>query len=256
MSLPTPFQSQMLARLPGIRHGFFGRRGGVSEGVYASLNAGPGSSDARAAVAENRTRIAEAMGLSDLVSCYQVHGVDVVEVSAPWADRPQADAMVTSGTGIGLAILTADCGPVLFADAEAGLLGAAHAGWKGALAGVCEATVEAMIVRGAEVSRIHAAIGPAIQQASYEVGPEFRETFRSAEPESEAFFIPGQGDRLHFDLTGFVDQRLSRLGLGGIDRLANDTCAEEEAFFSNRRRNHRGEPDYGRNASVIALVDD
>ena len=256
MSLPTPFESLMLARLSGIRHGFFGRRGGVSDGVYASLNAGPGSSDESAAVAENRTRIAEAMGVSDLVSCYQVHGVSVVEVSAPWTDRPQADAMVTGAKGIGLAILTADCVPVLFADAEAGLVGAAHAGWKGALAGVCEATVEAMVARGAESSRIHAAIGPAIQQASYEVGPEFHDTFLSAEPQSETFFVPGKGDRLHFDLTGFVGKRLSRLGLGGIDRLANDTCAEEEAFFSNRRRNHRGEPDYGRNASVITLVAD
>lgn len=256
MSLPTPFRSQALAGLPGIRHGFFGRQGGVSTGLYTSLNAGPGSSDDGDAVDQNRARIAQAMGVGELVSCYQVHGIDVVEVSESWSDRPQADAMVTSAPGIGLAILTADCVPVLFADAEAGVIGAAHAGWKGALAGVCEAAVEAMVARGADAARIRAAIGPAIQQASYEVGPEFRETFITADPASDAFFIPGQGDRSHFDLTGFVDQRLSQLGLGQIDRLTSDTCAEEDDFFSNRRRNHRSEPDYGRNASVIALVED
>lgn len=254
MSAPTFLESPALSDLAGIRHGFFGRQGGVSTGLYASLNAGPGSGDDPGAVAMNRARIATALDLEHLVSCYQVHGREVVEITAAAPHRPRADAMVTDRPGIGLAILTADCVPVLFADPQRELVGAAHAGWRGALAGVCEATVERLVRRGADPRNIRAAIGPAIQQASYEVGPEFHETFLAADADSATYFLPGAGGRLLFDLTGYVAQRLERLGLGAIDRLVHDTCAQEEMFFSNRRRTQRGEADYGRNASLIALV--
>ena len=249
-----PFQSAPgLQRLPGIAAGFFGREGGVSEGIYASLNVGIGSGDAPAAIDENRMRVRSALGLSEMVSCYQVHGARVVEVTEAWQARPEADAMVTRVPGMALCILTADCVPILLADREAGIVGAAHAGWKGALAGVAEATVEAMERIGASATRIHAAIGPAIQQPSYEVGPEFRDRFVSDAPQNAAYFRPGEGDRLLFDLTGHVEDRLVRLGLARVDRLAADTCADT-GFFSNRRRTHAGEPDYGRNASDIGLL--
>ena len=182
-----PFQSAPgLQRLPGIAAGFFGREGGVSEGIYASLNVGIGSGDAPAAIDENRMRVRSALGLSEMVSCYQVHGARVVEVTEAWQARPEADAMVTRVPGMALCILTADCVPILLADREAGIVGAAHAGWKGALAGVAEATVEAMERIGASATRIHAAIGPAIQQPSYEVGPEFRDRFVSDAPQNAA----------------------------------------------------------------------
>ncbi len=248
-----PFEtSPLLAARKTVAHGFFGRCGGVSQGLYSSLNTGHGSSDKADAVDENRRRIAAAMGARQLVSVHQVHGTDVAQIDAATPGRRQADAMVTAMPGIALAILTADCVPVLFADDTAGIVAAAHAGWKGALAGVAEACVEAMVARGARPSSIHAAIGPAIQQASYEVGPEFRERFLAA-GENAAFFARGAGERWQFDLTGYVESQLFRLGLAGIDRLDHDTCEMEETYFSNRRRNHRGEPDYGRNASVIML---
>ena len=209
-----PFETAAnLFAQPGIVHGFFGRRGGASTGIYASLNVGIGSGDDPAAIAENRGRIRRGLGFQDMVSCYQVHGRGVVEVTAPWQVRPEADAMVTRMPDIGLCILTADCVPVLFADADAGVVGAAHAGWKGALAGVTEATVEAMCILGARREAIQAAIGPAIQQASYEVGPEFEARFLAENPARADFFIPGQGDRRQFDLTGFVEQGLIALGL-------------------------------------------
>ena len=254
MSIPPFETSPQLSALPGVRHGFFGRKGGVSAGLYESLNAGPGSGDDPAAVAQNRDIICKTLGAEALLSCHQVHSPHVVEVTAPWQTRPQADAMVTSVPGLALCILTADCTPVLFADAEAGLVGAAHAGWKGALGGVLEATVGAMTRLGAAPARIRAAIGPTIQQASYEVGPDLRDTFLEASPASEYLFTPGKGDRFHFDLPGFCQQRLAQAGVGVITDTALDTCALEADYFSNRRRNHRGEPDYGRNASVILLA--
>jgi polyphenol oxidase len=241
------------AILPSTTHGFFGRRGGVSTGLYDSLNAGQGSGDDPAAVETNRARIAAALGVTTLVSCYQVHSPDVVTVTAPWLSRPEADAMVTDQPGLGLCILSADCTPVLLADAGAGVIGAAHAGWKGALGGVLQATVARMIELGAQRARICAVIGPTIAQQSYEVGPEFQAAFLAARPQAAGLFVPGRGDRLHFDLPGFCAETLAREGIGAVDDLARDTCADEDDWFSNRRRNLRGEADYGRNASVIAL---
>jgi len=255
MSTTPPFiTATRLGETGRVRHGFFSREGGVSRGIYASLNAGIGSGDDPAAVTENRARICSALGAGSMVSPYQVHGASAVEVRASWPDdaRPECDALVTVMPCIALCILSADCVPVLFADTRLPVIGAAHAGWKGALAGVCEATLEAMAAHGSRPGDIVCAIGPAIQQASYEVGPEFAQRFLADDPKSRTFFRPGSGDRQHFDLTGYVHQRLERAGVGHIERLDINTCTTE-AYFSNRRRTHRGEPDYGRNASVIVL---
>ncbi|MFN7056281.1 peptidoglycan editing factor PgeF [Hyphomonas sp.] len=250
-----PYESApILTGFPGLFHGFFGRRGGVSEGLYESLNTGPGSADAPENIKENRARIAAIAGAAALVSCYQVHSPDVVRVTAPWETGPKADAMVTDVAGIALCVLSADCTPVLFADPEAGVIGAAHAGWKGALAGVLVNTVREMAVLGAQPERIRAAIGPAIQQESYEVGPEFREAFLAGDSSCEGLFRPGRGDRLHFDLPGFCQRQLERAGVGAIFNLGHDTCGMEAAYFSNRRRHLRGEADYGRNASVVTIL--
>lgn len=246
---PPALRSEALA---GIPHGFFGRRGGVSTGVYASLNAGAGSGDSADAVTENRRRIAAAIGVPPdrLVSVYQVHSPNVVRVEAPFlGERPHADAMVTTTPGLGLAILTADCAPVLFADPDARIIGAAHAGWRGALAGVLEATVALMREAGAR--RIVAAIGPAIAQQSYEIGPEFEARFLAEDPTSAAYFA-GDGKR-RFDLVGYCRARLAALGLACIDVLAQDTYTLETDWFSNRRTVHSGENDYGRNCAAIAL---
>ncbi len=242
-----------LSTVEGVRHGFFGRKGGVSQGLYASLNIGQGSDDDVQAIRDNRDLIREAMGAEKLLSCFQVHSAKVVTVTEPWRTRPQADAMVTDVPGLALCILSADCVPVLFADEAAIVIGAAHAGWKGALGGVCEATIEAMEAIGATRDNIQAAIGPAIQQASYEVGPEFRDTFVGEHEWTDRLFKAGREDRSHFDLTGYVQAVLLREGLSSVDNLGHDTCAMEEDYFSNRRRNHRGESDYGRNGSVIML---
>jgi len=245
-----------LAHMSGLSHGFFGTQGGVSTGLYTSLNAGAGSQDDPENVAQNRARIASAIGAEGpghLLSCYQHHSSDALLVKAPFADRPKGDALVTRTPGLALAIMTADCVPILFSDPEARIIGAAHSGWKGALGGINEATIEAMEAIGADAGRITAAIGPCIHQASYEVGPELRETFMQAADWSERFFAPGKGDRFQFDLPGFVHARLVRAGLPRIDMVAHDTCALEGQYFSNRRRNHQGLPDYGRNASVIML---
>ncbi|MEM9937851.1 MAG: peptidoglycan editing factor PgeF [Pseudomonadota bacterium] len=254
MSLPAPARSHSLAALPGIRHGFFGRQGGVSTGLYQSLNLGAGSDDAPGSVAENRERVRQAVGADHLLSCHQIHSPTVVTLTEPFRDRPKADAMVTGEPRLGLCILTADCVPILFADAQAGVIGAAHAGWKGALAGVVEATLQAMEALGSDRSHISAAIGPAIQQASYEVGPEFRDTWVGLHEWTDRLFVAGEGDKSHFDLTGYVRHVLQSEGVGAIDDLGHDTCAMERDYFSNRRRNHRGEPDYGRNGSVIVLA--
>ena len=250
---PPHARAHNLSTLEGIRHGFFGRKGGVSEGLYASLNIGQGSDDDVQAIRDNRELIREAMGADKLLSCFQVHSAKVVTVTEPWRTRPQADAMVTDVPGLALCILSADCVPVLFADETAKVIGAAHAGWKGALGGVCEATIEAMEAIGATRENIQAAIGPAIQQASYEVGPEFRDTFVGEHEWTDRLFKAGRDDRSHFDLTGYVQAVLLREGLSSVDNLGHDTCAMEEDYFSNRRRNHRGERDYGRNGSVIML---
>lgn len=239
--------------LAGIPHGFLGRRGGVSQGVVAGLNVGLGAEDAGEAVAENRRRAVEAVRPDGrLVTVYQVHSPDAVIVGEPWSDdaRPRADALVTDRPGLLLAVVTADCAPVLLADVEAGVIGAAHAGWRGAHGGVLENTVTAMEQLGADRARIVAAVGPAIAQASYEVDTGFREAF---EPDDERFFAKGREGHWQFDLEGYVAHRLRRAGIARIDALGLDTYADGERFFSFRRATHRGEPNYGRQFSLIAL---
>jgi len=248
-----------LASRPGLRHAFFTRQGGQGDGIYASLNCGFGSDEAPAVVETNRAHAMALLGLpaSALVTVHQIHSPDVSVVERPWArgDNPKADALVTDRPGVALGILTADCVPILFADSEAGVIGAAHSGWKGTRDGVSEATVAAMEKRGARCSRIHAAIGPAIQQKSYEVGPEFPERFIRLDPATERFFVPSpRPGHFMFDLPGLVAARLAALGLGSVERSAHDTAAEAELFFSYRRATLRGEPDYGRGLSAIALV--
>jgi len=249
-----------LAELPGVRHAFLTRAGGVSEGIYASLNCGYGSKDEPERVTENRARaVARAeMPPGSLVTAYQVHSARVARVEKPWPREaaPQVDAMVTDRPGIALGILTADCAPVLLADAEAGVIGAAHAGWRGAVGGVLAAVVEAMVALGARPARIRAGIGPCIAQDSYEVGPEFPAPFLAEDPGNAAFFRPSPGredGRFLFDLPGYVTARLRALGLGAVERTPHDTCAEADRFFSYRRATLRGEPDYGRGLSVIGL---
>ncbi|NQY39651.1 MAG: peptidoglycan editing factor PgeF [Henriciella sp.] len=253
MTAPPHALSSKLSDVSGVKHGFFGRKGGVSSGIYDSLNIGQGSDDEAQNIRDNRDRIRDALGAKKLLSCFQVHSAKVVKVTEPWRTRPQADAMVTKVPGLALCVLSADCVPVLFADADAGIIGAAHAGWKGAIGGVCEATLDAMEAIGAGRENIVAAIGPAIQQASYEVGPEFRDTFVGDQEWTDRLFVAGKDDRSHFDLTGYVEAVLLDQGVAAVDNLGLDTCALEDDYFSNRRRNHRGEPDYGRNGSVIVL---
>jgi YfiH family protein len=241
---------------PRIAHGFFGRPGGVSSGLYAGLNCGPGSGDDRAAVTENRRRAMEALGGATLVTAYQVHSATAVTVTAPWdyADAPHADAMATNVPHIALGILTADCAPVLLADAEAGVIGAAHAGWKGAIGGVTDAAIAAMEALGAKRSRIAAVIGPCIAQASYEVDAGFRTRFQTAAADNDAFFTPGTRDgHFHFDLEAYVVRRLSAAGVSDIVPLHCDTYADSQSFFSFRRATHRGEADYGRDLSAIVF---
>ncbi len=243
----------------GLRHGFFTRAGGVSEGPYASLNCGFGSGDAPERVVENRRRALAALGLDRAALCtaYQCHSDRCVVVETPWPreDAPKADALATRRAGVALGILTADCAPVLFADAAAGVIGAAHAGWRGALDGVLEATVAAMVGLGAEPARIAAVLGPCIGARSYEVGPEFHDRFLAAAPANAALFAPAPRAGHHlFDLAGYVLGRLGRLGLGRVGHVAADTCAEEARFFSYRRVRLRGESAYGRLLSTIALA--
>jgi YfiH family protein len=253
-------QADALKDCRPIRHAFFTRRGGVSEGIYAALNCGYGSGDDRDRVMENRRRALAMIGLPPeaLATAYQVHSAEVAEVTEPWPldARPKVDAMVTTRPGIALGIGTADCAPVLFADPKAGVIGAAHAGWRGALGGVAEATVRHMARLGADPAHISAAVGPCIAQASYEVGPEFPQPFLQQDPENRRFFVPSQRDgRFMFDLPGYVVGRLERLGLAAVERTAHDTCAEADLFFSYRRATLSGEKDYGRGLSVIALTE-
>jgi YfiH family protein len=243
----------------GLRHGFFTRGGGVSEGIFASLNCGLGSGDDAEKVAENRRRAMATLDLSreDLATCHQVHSATVIELDGVWpqAERPRADAMVTKKRGVALGILTADCAPVLFADPAAGVIGAAHAGWRGAVAGVLEATVAAMVRLGATPERIRAGIGPSIAQPSYEVGPEFPAPFLAADPADADLFRPApRAGHFLFDLPGYVARRLQRLGLGQVERSGGDTAAEAERFFSYRRSCLRREKDYGRELSAISLA--
>jgi len=252
-------QSPALSAPTGIRHGFFTRTGGVSTGCYESLNAGVGSNDAPAHVAENRARMAAAVGVlpERLISAYQIHSPVVVTVDKPWDvnARPKADAIVTSASGLAIAVSTADCGPILFADAQAGVIGAAHAGWRGALSGVAEATISAMEHCGADRSRIVAALGPMIRQQNYEVGPELVAQFAADDSRNQRFFrsAPRVGHSL-FDLAGYIAARLARAGISHIDDLGRCTYAEPQTFFSYRRSVHRSEPDYGRHLNAIALV--
>lgn len=251
-------RADALAAAPGIRHAFLTRQGGVSSGLFSSLNCGYGSGDDNANVRANRERAADAIGLGadDLATLYQVHSADVVEVTAPWTldERPKADALVTRTQGVGLGILTADCVPVLFADANAGVIGAAHAGWKGALGGVVAATIEAMEGLGAARTGIVAAVGPCIRQASYEVGSELRQAFVDADAASAGFFAASKRDG-HFmlDLAGFVSRTLADAGVQWED-VGLDTYADADRFFSYRRATHKGEPDYGRGISLIRLA--
>lgn len=247
-----------LNRLPSIRHGFFTRVGGVSDGIYAAKNCGFGSGDLPDNVARNRARcIAEmANGGAALVTAYQVHSAAAVVVETPWQpeDAPQVDGLVTNRPNIALGILTADCAPVLFCDPEAGIIGAAHAGWKGANGGVLEATVATMESLGAAPRRIFAAVGPCIDQASYEVGPEFRDRFLADDRANDRFFRPGsRPDHPHFDLKGYTAARLEALDLLGVEVDGHDTVAEEDLFFSYRRATLRGEADYGRGLSAIMI---
>lgn len=237
------------------RHGFFTRKGGASSGIFAGLNCGTGSSDQAEIVAINRARVADAMGLGvdALVSVHQVHSPDVVTVTAPFADRPRADAMVTATPGLALAVLTADCQPVLFADAKAGVIGAAHAGWKGARDRVMEATLDAMEALGARREQITAVIGPCISQTAYEVGQEFFESFTDDAPEARRFFVNGNGDRYLFDLPSYGLWRLREAGVGHADWTRHCTYRDPARFYSYRRTTHAGEADYGRQISVIRL---
>ncbi|WP_022673247.1 peptidoglycan editing factor PgeF [Novosphingopyxis baekryungensis] len=242
--------------LASTPHGFLGRTGGVSNGLYRDLNVGVGSDDDPLAVAENRRLAADAiMPDAPLQTVYQVHGADVVTLTGPLpADaRPRADAMVTATPGLLLGILTADCAPVLLADEQAGVIGAAHAGWKGALGGVTDATIAAMEALGADRARIAAAVGPCIAQASYEVDEGFYERFIEADGQNDAFFAPGQPDHHQFDLEGYVAARLGRAGVPRVACVGRDTYRLEDRYFSYRRATHRGEADYGRQLSLIGL---
>ncbi len=241
--------------LGGLRHGFFTRRGGASSGVFAGLNCGQGSSDQSEIVSINRARVADAMDVevSHLAGVHQIHSPDVVTVTGPMADKPKADALVTKTPGIALSVLTADCQPVLFADVQAGVIGAAHAGWRGALDGVLDATVEAMVRIGATRENITAVIGPCISQSAYEVGPEFFEDFVANDPAFDRFFAQGTGDRLMFDLPGFGLSRLRGAGVGTAEWTRHCTFGDAERFYSYRRTTHAKEADYGRLISAITL---
>ena len=253
MSDVEVIRAPVLGELP---HGFLGRRGGVSTGDLAGLNVGYGSSDDRAAIDENRRRaIAAVLPRAELATVHQIHSASVVHVERPWAqgERPRADGMVTDRSNLLLGILTADCAPVLFADAEARVIGVAHAGWRGALGGVTDATLAAMEELGASRHRIAAAIGPCIAQASYEVGEDFRTAFASREPGSGRFFVESATGKPHFDLQAYLVHRLLAAGVEQVEALQLDTYDDPGRFYSYRRATHRGEPDYGRQVSLIGL---
>jgi polyphenol oxidase len=245
--------------LKNVRHGFFTRQGGVSAGLYASLNGGVGSRDNAADVTENRARMAASLGVvpDDLLTAYQIHSPQAVVVETAWTpqDRPRADGIVTRTPGLAIGVTTADCGPILFADPTARVIGAAHAGWRGALTGIVEATIAAMERLGAQRGQIHAAIGPMIRQRNYEVGPDLIARFAAEDPDSQRFFAPAprEGHAL-FDLAGFIAMRLARAGVRQCEDLGLCTYADPERFFSFRRSTHRAEADYGRHVNAIALA--
>jgi polyphenol oxidase len=251
------FGSSLLAAIPGLRHAFFTREGGISRGIYQGLNGGIGSNDDPANVAENRRRMAEQMGVAPerFLSVHQIHSPDAVVATGPWQSeaRPRADAIVTRTEGIAIGVTAADCGPILFADPSARVIGAAHAGWKGALTGIIESTIDGMEKLGADRSGMVAAIGPLIRQRSYEVGSEFVERFMDADADNAAFFIPSvRSGHAMFDLAGFIRMRLENAGVLMIDDIGVDTYSDER-FYSYRRSVHRKEPDYGRHIHAIAL---
>lgn len=252
-------QASSLATRAGIRHAFFTRSGGVSQGVYTSLNGGVGSNDAPEMVAENRARMAAALGVSAdrFLTPYQIHSLEVVVAKEPWAaeQRPRADAVVTQVPHLAIGVSTADCGPLLFAESEAGVIGAAHAGWRGALTGVIEATIAAMERLGADRHRIAAALGPTIRQPNYEVGPEFIDRFLAADQMNARFFVSSEREgHAMFDLGGYIAERIARAGVSQFEDLGLCTYAEPERFFSYRRTTRNGEADYGRHINAIALV--
>lgn len=252
-------EAPSLAALPGIRHAFFTRRGGVSTGLYDSLNGGMGSQDDLACVTENRARMAGALGIvpENLVACWQVHSPDAVVLETPWTreDAPKADAVVTRVPGLGATITVADCGPVLFADPQARVVGAAHAGWKGAFGGVIEGTLAAMERLGARREQVHAVIGPLIRQPSYEVGPDFVDRFLAVDAAFARFFVPSaRAGHSLFDLPGFIAHRLAEAGVSKVEDLGLDTYSDPDRFFSYRRSTHRGEADYGRLVAAITLT--
>lgn len=257
---PTPLHSPLLQTLEprGIRHGFFTRQGGVSEGIYASLNVGLGSNDDQEKVLENRRRVAAWFGqsLERLATVHQIHSTDVIVMDDRFnGHRPQADAMVTNAPGLVLGVLAADCGPILFADAQAGVIGAAHAGWKGALGGIAENVIGAMISLGASIENITAALGPSIGPQSYEVGPEFVERFVTQDAGFARYFTPSaKAGHSMFDLPALTTRRLLDAGIRA-ENLGVDTYPDKERFFSYRRTTHAGEPDYGRQISAIAIVE-
>lgn len=249
--------SPLLSAIPGLRHAFFTRDGGVSDGIYAGLNAGIGSLDDPAHVTENRRRMAEQMGVapSHFLTLFQTHSPDTVVATGPWqgTSRPRGDAIVTRSAGLSIGVTAADCGPILLVDPTARVIGAAHAGWKGALTGIVESTIAAMETLGAEPSGIVAAIGPLIRQHSYEVGGEFVERFIAADAENALYFIPSaREDHAMFDLAGFVRMRLENAGVLMIDDVGVDTYSDPR-FYSYRRSVHRNEPDYGRHVHAIVL---
>jgi hypothetical protein len=251
--------SAALSATSAVAHGFFTRRGGVSGGAYASLNCGLGSGDKTDRVMANRARAMARLALAGdaLATAYQIHSNAVAVVEQPWPaeDRPRVDGLVTRTRGVALGILTADCAPVLLADHAAGVVGAAHAGWRGALDGIAEATVCAMEDLGARRTRIVAAVGPCIGQESYEVGSEFRAAFVAGDAGNDAFFVPSERAGHHrFDLAGYVAKRLGALSLAAVEALSHDTCADADRFFSYRRTTFDGGGDYGRQLSAIALV--
>jgi polyphenol oxidase len=252
-----PITAARLASLPGLAHGFFTRRGGVSRGVYASLNCGPGSRDDPAAVVANRARVQTRLGAHALLSAHQVHSATALVVSSAWPDgeRPRADALVTATPGLAVSALTADCAPVLLADAKARVVAAAHAGWRGALAGILEATVAAMEGLGAKRETIAAALGPTIGPAAYEVGWEFQDAFLARDPCSGGFFsLPAAGSRPHFNLPAYVIDRLRRIGVATAAEPMPCTFAQADALFSYRRSCRQNDGDYGRQISAIVLT--
>ncbi len=249
---PDVFRARPLA---DVRHGFLGRRGGVSGGLHAGLNVGFGSDDDAATVAANRERALAAVAPGCVLQTpYQVHSADCITVTAPLAERPRGDALATDRPGLAIGIITADCAPVLLADTAAGVVGAAHAGWKGALAGVTDATIAAMEALGARRDRIAATVGPCIARASYEVDDAFRRRFEKADAANERFFADARAGHAQFDLEGYVAHRLAAAGVTRVETLGLDTYADEARFFSFRRATHRGEPDYGRQIAIIAAT--